>query len=182
MDLKLKPEFVGYKIQRRRYLAPKEQPDEIERQIQGCIDSGQVLEYRDGDYPQHWSPCSLVAKPGSTAKRLVVDYGELNKKTLNHSGSIPNFEFTLDKIASCRYKTKMDKRSGFWQVDLTPNAQELLAFITPQGSVFKWKIMPFGVANAPPPFQELMNKIHPTTKTQGARTHFRWGPDGSAHG
>ena len=42
-----------------------------------------------------------------------------------------------------RYKTKMDKRSGFWQVDLTPNAQKLPAFITPQGRVFKWKVMPF---------------------------------------
>ena len=62
-----------------------------------------------------------------------MDYGELNKKTLNHSGSIPNMESTLEKIASCCYKTKMDKRSGFWQMDLTPNAQELLAFITPRG-------------------------------------------------
>ena len=35
-----------------------------------------------------------------------MDYGELNKKTLNHSGSIPNRESTLEKIASCRYKTK----------------------------------------------------------------------------
>ena len=87
-----------------------------------------------------------MAKPGSTAKRLVVDYGELNKKTLNHSGSIPNMESTLEKIASCRYKTKMDKRSGFWQVDLTPNAQELLAFVTPQVRVLKWKVMPFGMA------------------------------------
>ena len=159
MDLKLKPEFVGHKIRRRPYPAPKEQADEIERQIQECIDAGLVLEYKDGDYPQHSSPCFLVAKPGSTAKRLVVDYGELKKKTLNHSGSIPNMESTLEKIASCRYKTKMDKRSVFWQVDLTPNAQELLAFITPQGGVFKWKVMPFGVANAPALFQELMNKI-----------------------
>ena len=100
-----------------------------------------------------------MAKPGSTAKRLVVDYGELNKKTLNHSGSIPNMESTLEKIASCRHKTKMDKWSGFWQVDLTPNAQELLAFITPQRRVFNSKVMPFGVANAPALFQELMNKI-----------------------
>ena len=100
-----------------------------------------------------------MAKPGSTAKRLVVDYGELTKKTLNHSGSIPNMESTLEKIASCRYNTKMDKRSGIWQVDLTLNAQELLAFITPQGRVFKWKVMPFGVANAPALLQELMNKI-----------------------
>ena len=88
-----------------------------------------------------------------------MDYGELNKKALNHSGCIPNMESTLEKIASCRYKTKMDKRSGFWQVDLTPNAQELLAFITPQGRVFKWKVTAFGVANAPALFQELMNKI-----------------------
>ena len=41
-------------------------------------------------------------------------------------------------------KTKMDKRSGFWQVDLTAAAQELLAFITPKGHVFKWKVMPSG--------------------------------------
>ena len=53
----------------------------------------------------------------------------------------------------------MDKRSGFWQVALTPNAQELLPFITPQGRVFKWKVMPSGVANAPTLFQELMNNI-----------------------
>ena len=84
IDLKLKPEFVGHSIRRRPYPAPKEQADDIERQIQECINAGLVLEYRDGDYPGHCSPCFLVAKPGSTAKRLVVDYGELNNKTPNH--------------------------------------------------------------------------------------------------
>ena len=157
MDLKLKPEFVGHKIRRRPYPAAKEQAGEIERQIQECMDASLVLEYRD--YPQHCSPCSLVARPGSTAKQLVVDYGELNKKTLNHLGSIPNMESTLEKIASCRYKTKSDRRSSFWQVDLKPNAQELLAYITPSGRMFKWEVMPFGVANAPGLFQELMNEI-----------------------
>ena len=109
--------------------------------------------------PNTAAPVYWLLNPGSTAKRLVADYGELNKKTLNHSGCIPNMESTLEKIASCRYKTKMHTRSGFWQVDLTPNAQELLAFITPQRRVFKWKDMPFGAANAPALFQELMHKI-----------------------
>ena len=68
-------------------------------------------------------------------------------------------ENTLERRAKCRYKTKMGKHSGFWQVDLTAAAQELLAFITPKGRVFNWKVMPFGVANAPALFQELMNKI-----------------------
>ena len=44
-------------------------------------------------------------------------------------------------------------------MDLTPDAQELPAFITPQGRVFKWKVMPFGGANTPALLQELMNKI-----------------------
>ena len=51
--------------------------------------------------------------------RLVVDYAEVYKRTQNHSGSISNMENTLERIAQCRFKTKMDKRSGFWQVDLT---------------------------------------------------------------
>ena len=74
MDLKLKPEFLGHKIRRRPYSAAKEQANEIERQIQECIDAGLVLEYKDGDDREHCSPCFLVAEPGSTAKRLVVDY------------------------------------------------------------------------------------------------------------
>ena len=155
MDLKLKFEFEKTRVRRRSYPATQEQVEEFERQIQECIDAGLVEEYKKGDYPH----CFLVAKPGSTALRLVVDYGEVNKKTQNHSGSIPNMENTLERIAKCRYKTKMDIRSGFWQVDLTAGAQELLASITPKGRVFKWKVMPFGMANAPALFQELMNKI-----------------------
>ena len=68
-------------------------------------------------------------------------------------------ENTLERIAKCRFKTKMDKRSGFWQVDLTRAAQKLLVFVTPKGRVFRWKVVPFGVAIAPALFQELMNKI-----------------------
>ena len=130
MDLKLKPEFEKTRVRRRPYPPPQEQVEEIERQIQECIDAGLVEEYKQGVYPHHCSPCFLVAKPGSTALRLVVDFGEVNKKTENHSESIPNMENTLERFAKCRYKTKMDKRSGFWQVDRTAAAQELLAFIT----------------------------------------------------
>ena len=159
MDLKLEPEFEGSVVRRCPYPAPKDQIDEIERQIQECIDAGLVEEYKHRDYPRHCSPCFRVAKPGFSAMRLVVDYGEVNKETQNHSGSIPKMKDTLERIAKCPFKTKMDKRGGFWQVDLTPASQELLAFVTHKGRVFRWKVMPFGVANAPALFQELMNKI-----------------------
>ena len=81
-----------------------------------------------------------------------------------------------------QYKTKMDKRSGFWQVDLTAAAQELLAFITPRGCVFKWKVMPFGVANAPALFQELMTKIlYILRRRPLVQELISWGAEMEAH-
>ena len=56
MDLKLKPEFEKTRVRRRPYPAPQEQVEEIERQIQECIDAGLVEEYKQGDYPHHCSP------------------------------------------------------------------------------------------------------------------------------
>ena len=139
--------------------ASQDQIDQIQHQIQKYIDAGLAEEYKHRDYPRHCSTCFLVSKPGSTAMHLVADYGEVNKKSQNHSGGIPIMENTLERIAKCRFKTKMEKRSGFWHVDVTRAAQELLAFVTPKGRVFRWKVMPFGVASAPALFQELMNKI-----------------------
>ena len=49
-------------------------------------------------------------------------------------------------------------------MELTKQAQELSAFIAPNGQVFRWKVMPFGLANAPATFHELMNQIIPQMK------------------
>ena len=67
MDLKLKPELEKTRVRRRPYHAHTEQLEEIERQIQECIDAGLVKNYRKGDYHHHCSPRFLVAKPGLTA-------------------------------------------------------------------------------------------------------------------
>ena len=68
-------------------------------------------------------------------------------------------EQALERAAHCRFKSKLDNRSGFWQVELTKRAQDLSAFIAPDGQVFKSKVMPFGLTNAPATFQELMNQV-----------------------
>ena len=159
MDLELGEEFLKDRVQCRPYPASKDDMAEITRKIKECVEAGLVYEYKKTDYPKNCSPCFLVAKPGSTAKRLVVDYKKVNQKIKLHSGSLPLMENTVETAAGCRYKTKMDKRSGFWQIDLTERAQDLTAFIAPDGRVYKWRVMPFGIANAPALFQELMNQI-----------------------
>ena len=92
MNLKLKLEFEKTRGRPRPYPAPQKQVEKIGRHIREYADAGLVEEYKKGDYPYHCNLCFLVAKPGSTALRLVVDYGEVNKKAQNQSVSIPNME------------------------------------------------------------------------------------------
>ena len=129
------------------------------RQITECIAADLAEKYEQADYPKHWSPCFPVDKPGSIAKRLVVHYRKLNMLTKKHSGSLPSLEQALERAAHCRLKSNLDKRSGFWQVELIKRAQDLSAFIALNGQVFKWKVMPFGLTNAPATFQDLMNQV-----------------------
>ena len=79
-DLKLKPEFEGSVVEWRPYPAQQDQVDETESHIEEYIDAGLVEDYKHGGHPRHCSPCFLVAKPGSTAMRLVVDCSEVNQK------------------------------------------------------------------------------------------------------
>ena len=80
MDLKLREEFLKDRVRCRPYPAPTDDMAGLTRQIKECVEAGSVYEYKRTDYPKHCSPCFLVAKPGGTAKRLVVDYKKVNKK------------------------------------------------------------------------------------------------------
>ena len=70
MDLKLKPEFEKTRVRRRPYPAPQEQVEQIERQIQECIDAGLVEEYKNGGYPITAVPVSWLLNQG----RLPYDW------------------------------------------------------------------------------------------------------------
>ena len=168
MDLELLDDHQGASVRSRPFPASVEDAKEIMRQIHECVTANLAEEYKKTEYPKHCSPCFLVDKPGSTAKRLVVHYGKLNKLTKRHSGTLPSLEQALERASACRYKSKLDKRSGFWQVEMTPRAQDLSAFVAPNGQVFKWKVMPFGLSNAPATFQELMNQVLSRTKRKAS--------------
>ena len=140
MDLELMDEHKNTTVRSKPFPASKADSEEIMRQITECIAADLAEKYEQAEYPKHCSPCFLVDKPGSNAKRLVVHYGKLNKLTKKHSGSLPSLEQALERAAPCRFKSKLDKPSGFWQVELTKQAQDLSAFIAPNGQVFKWKV------------------------------------------
>ena len=137
MDLKVTDEHKNSTLRSRSIMLNEDDQKETMRQIYECCDAKSMAIYEGKDYPKHCSPCFLVAKPRSSAKRLVVHYAKLNERLKRHSGSIPNLERGIERAARTEYKTKLHKRSGFWQIDLTERAKELSAVIAPNGQVFR---------------------------------------------
>ena len=116
MDLELLDEPNKTTVRSKPFPASKANSEEIMLQITECIAADLAEKNEEAEYPKHCSPCLLVDKPGSNAKRLVVHYRKLNKLTKQRSGSLPSLEQALERAAHCHYKFKLNKRSGFWQV------------------------------------------------------------------
>jgi len=57
-----------------------------------------------------------------------------------------------------KYVTKFNLLKAYWQVPLTERAKEISSFITPNG-LYQYKVMPFGMRNAPTTFQQLINSM-----------------------
>ena len=106
----------------------------------------------------NWSsPCILVPKPDGTY-RMCTDYRKVNNVTKTDTFPIPRIDDCIDRIGNAKYITKVDLLKGFYQVPLTDRAKELSAFVTPDG-LFQYKVMPFGMKNAPATFQRLINNV-----------------------
>jgi putative transposase len=97
-----------------------------------------------------------VEKKDTTTRRMVIQFKKLNAMTKPHAGYLPNMEQMVESLASCRFKSKMDMRSGFWQVSLSDRAKDLCSFCLPSGRILRPLCMPFGLQGAPGTFQELM--------------------------
>ncbi|KAG5724661.1 hypothetical protein E4T56_gene3712 [Termitomyces sp. T112] len=99
----------------------------------------------------------LFAKKKDGSLRLCVDYRGLNKVTKNRY-PLPLIGDLVDRLCSTKIYTKIDLRSSYNNVRITPGHEWKTAFCTRYG-LFEYLIMPFGMTNSPATFQYFMNNI-----------------------
>ncbi|GBN71776.1 Retrovirus-related Pol polyprotein from transposon 297, partial [Araneus ventricosus] len=135
---------------RRLPLAKKE---EAERLVKEMVDNG-IIEESSGP----WASPIVLVKKKDRSTRFCVDYRKLNEITIKDSYPLPRIDDTLDALNGSQWFSTLDFKSGYWQVEIQLEDKEKTTFTTGQG-LWQFKVMPFGLCNAPATFERLMETV-----------------------
>ena len=103
------------------------------------------------------APIILVPK-GDGGKHLVIDYRALNKVTRKFTWPMPKVEDIFSKLNRAAYFTTLDLHAGYHHILVDKSSIPKIAFNSPFGK-YEYVKVPFGLAQAPAYFKELMTGI-----------------------
>ena len=145
---------------------PQARREDVRRLLREMLDNG-IVEPSEGP----WSSPIVLAKKKDGTLRFCVDYRKVNTITKRDAYPLPKIDDTLGTLGGSKFFTTMDLASGYWQVEMAPEDRPKTAFSTPEG-LYQFKVMPFGLCNAPATFQRLMDRVLGTLKWSSCLVYF----------
>ncbi|GKA85072.1 putative nucleotidyltransferase, ribonuclease H [Tanacetum coccineum] len=131
----------------------KRELEELRNQLKELMDAGYI---RPSKAPYGASVLFQRKKDGSL--QMCIDYRALNKVTIKDKYPIPLIADLFDQLGKERYFTKLDLRSGYYQVRIAKGDEPKMTCVTRYRS-YKFLVMPFSLTNAPTTFCTLINKL-----------------------
>ena len=90
--------------------------------------------------------------------RMYIDYRQIHKVTVKNKYPLPRIEDLFDQLKGVGVFSKIDLRSGYYQLRVKEVDVPKTAFRTRYGH-YEFLVMPFGLTNAPEAFMDLMNRV-----------------------
>jgi hypothetical protein len=140
-------------IKKRAYRTALKENEFIQNEIEDMLQQGLI---QPSTSP--WSFPVVVVKKKNKKFRFCVNYKPLNDITKKDNYPLPRIDEMLDALQDAQWFTTLDLASGYWQIKVKKEDQEKTAFITKFGT-YEFKVMPFGLCNAPATFQRTMDKV-----------------------
>ena len=105
-----------------------------------------------------WGSRIVLVPKKDGGERMCIDYRPVNAVTQKDVYPLPRTSEVLDTLGKAKFFSKLDLKSGYWQITMEPSDRHKTAFTTRQG-LFEFTVMPFGLTTAPATFQRLMDSL-----------------------
>ena len=132
-----------------RILPP--QLDEVREHLKLMLDAGVI-------WPSNspWCNAVVLVRKKDGSLHFCIDFRKLNSLTVKDSHPLPRICETLESLTGAAHFSTFDMNSGFWQVPMAKESKQYTAFTLGSMGLYECESMPFGLCNAPPTFQRLM--------------------------
>ena len=126
---------------------------ELKSQLQELMDKGFI---RPNVSP--WGAHVLFMKKKYGTLQMCIDYRQINKVIVKNKYPLPRIEYLFYQLKGAGVFSKIDLRSGYYQLRVKDVNVSKTAFKTQYGH-YEFLVMPVGFTHALAAFMDLMNRV-----------------------